>query len=436
MPSVTGVEIGPDYCVLVRARRRESATEITAIRIFDSLEWPTDLAVQAGQLRDARRELSLPRKAAVVVWDAGSGQRSASPEALLGAAGFTVDRILSPVDALGIMSRSRANAAGEGATAWISLNHHGVAISVVRDGNVLESREFAWRIKASEQRVQANVLRRYLYVAQLVPEMKRIKESIEKRYGTSIDVAITSGNVPDLRSLTMPLIDALDIEFETLDSPSGLKASGPVGAAVGQTASSLRLAVAAASAINSSGKGHSGRWLGAAAVLMLAAGVAAWGFTMRSAPLDRTAETAAPAPVSPPVVAQSQAPAPSTAPRSDSPRAPVDAQSEAPGAPVATSPPPEPAPAPRPQPRASIGTRGADRSDAGAGPPASGDSLPSVGGVLISGVRKLAVVEGTVVGIGDKVGAHTVAGIEPNAVIFRDAAGRETRVPIRPRGGG
>jgi hypothetical protein len=215
----------------------------------------------------------------------------------------------------------------------------------------------------------------------------------------------------------MPLIEALDIEFETLDSPSGLKARGPVGAAVGQTASSLRLAAAAACAIDRSGKRRSGRWLGAAAVLMLAAGVAAWGFSMRSASLERTSEAAPPPPMPRPVVAQS------------------GAQSDSSAAPVATSPPPEPTPAPRPQPRPSIGTRGADRPDGGA-VPASPDPLPAVGGVLISADRKLAVVEGAVVAIGDKVGAHTVAGIEPNAVIFRDAAGRETRVPIRPRSGG
>ena len=62
MSSVTGVELGPDYCVLLRGRRSGSAIEVTAIRIFDHLEWSTELAVQAGQLRDARRELSLPRR--------------------------------------------------------------------------------------------------------------------------------------------------------------------------------------------------------------------------------------------------------------------------------------------------------------------------------------------------------------------------------------
>ena len=415
MPTVTGVEIGPDYCVLVRARRREAAVEISAIRIFDSLEWSTDPDVQAGQLRDARRELSLPRRAAVVAWEVGRGSAAGSPESLLNAAGFSVERVLTPVDALAAMARARPNGPADGASAWLSLNHQGVALAVVRDGNVLDSRELAWRIKASEQRVQANLLRRYLYVAQLVPELRRVRDAIEKRYNTGIAVAITSGNVPDLRSLTMPLIQELDIEFETLDSVNGLKASGRVGAAVAQNAQSLRLAAAAAAEIDRSRRNHSGQWRGAAAILTLAAGVAVLGFTMWPPSSAKTpaAPSPAPSPLPPPVIAH-------TEPADD---------------PVATSPPPEPAPSPRPQPRSAIGIRGPDRTDGATVPSAGPDPLPSVGGILVSADRKLAVVDGTVVGIGDKVGTRTVAGIEPNAVILREASGREIRVPIRPRGG-
>jgi len=422
MSSVTGVEIGPDYCVLVRARRRDAAIEISAIRIFDSLEWSTDPAAQAGQLRDARRELPLPRRAAVVAWEAGRSQPSGSPETLLNAAGFSVERVLSPVDALAIMARSRPTGPADGATAWLSLNHHGVALAVVRDGHVLESRELAWRIKASEQRVQANLLRRYLYVAQLVPELRHAMDTIEKRHGTSVAVAITSGNVPDLRSLTMPLIQELDIEFETLDSVAGLKASGRVAAAVSQTAQALRLAAAAASEIDRSRRNHSGRWLGAAAALMLVAGVAVLGFAMwPPAQLKSSSSPSAPSP-------SASLPAPALPP-------PVAAHTEATAEPVATSPPPELAPAPRPQPRSAIGIPGLDRPDGGTLPPASADPLPSVGGVLISAGRRLAVVDGAVVGIGDKVGSRTVAGIESNAVVLREASGREVRVPIRPRSG-
>ena len=416
MPGVTGVEIGPDYCVLVRARRREAAVEISAIRIFDSLEWSTDPAVQAGQLRDARRELSLPRRAAVVAWEVGRDSSAGSPESLLNAAGFSVERVLTPVDALAAMARARPNGPADGASAWLSLNHQGVALAVVRDGNVLESRELAWRIKASEQRVQANVLRRYLYVAQLVPELRRVRDAIEKRYNTGIAVAITSGNVPDLRSLTMPLIQELDIEFETLDSVNGLQASGRVGAAVADNAQALRLAAAAASEIDRSRRKHAGQWLGAAAILTLAAGVAVLGFTMwpPSSAKAPAAPSPAPSPVPPP---------------------PVAVRTEPAGEPVATSPPPEPVPAPRPQPRSAIGTRGPDRTDGATMPSAGPDPLPAVGGILVSADRKLAVVDGRVVGIGDKVGSWTVAGIEPNAVVLRDASGRETRVPIRPRSG-
>jgi len=117
-------------------------------------------------------------------------------------------------------------------------------------------------------------------VAQLVPELRHAMDTIEKRHGTGIAVAITSGNVPDLRSLTMPLIQELDIEFETLDSVAGLKASGRVAAAVSQTAQALRLAAAAASEIDRSRRNHSGQWLGAAAALILVAGVAVLGFAM------------------------------------------------------------------------------------------------------------------------------------------------------------
>ena len=406
MSSVTGVELGPDYCVLLRGRRSGSAIEVTAIRIFDHLEWPTELAVQAGQLRDARRELSLPRRAAIVAWTAGRCSSAPGAETLLTAAGFTVQTLLSPADALTLLSRSRAGVE-EGATAWLSINHHGVAMSIVRDAAVLYAREFSWRIQASEQRVQAHLLRRYLYVAQLTPELRKAREAIENHYGVGIVRAIACGNVTDLRSLTMPLIDELDLEFETLDSPDGFEASGPVAAAVSQNASALRLAGAAAAFTFEAGSGRAGRWMARAAVLTLAAGAVWWAFTIGAAP--------------------------SATPRS-MPAAPTGGVADSPAAPVATSPPPEPPPSDRSRPQPSIGTQGADRSDSGTVQPKR-EPLPSLGGVLISADRRLAVVDGAVVAIGDRVGARTVADIEPNGVVLREASGTEIRLSIRGRTG-
>lgn len=410
MSSVTGVELGPDYCVLVRARQSGPAIEVTALRIFDHLEWPTELAVQAGQLRDARRELSLPRRAVVVAWTAGRASNEPNPETLLTAAGFTVQSVLSPVDALTLLARSRPRLEEEAPTAWLSINHHGVAMSVLRDASMLYSREFAWRIQASEQRVQAHLLRRYLYVAQLMPELRKAREAVEQQHGVGIGRAIACGNVPDLRSLTMRLIDELDFEFETLDSTDGYKASGPVAAALAQTTSSLRLASVAAAFRSEAGTGHSGRWAAVAAALTLAAGAAWWAFTIWAAS---------------PAMAPS-APAAPTA---------IAVQTEQPAAPVATSPPPATPPAEPSRPQPSIGTQGADRSDGGTIQPKR-EPLPSVGGVLISADRRLAVIDGAVVGIGDRVGTRTVADIEANAVVLREPSGNEIRLPIRGRTGG
>jgi hypothetical protein len=64
--------------------------------------------------------------------------------------------------------------------------------------------------------------------------------------------------------------------------------------------------------------------------------------------------------------------------------------------------------------------------------PAS-DPLPTVEGILIAPERRLAVVDGTVVGVGDAVGSRHVVRIEADAVILRDSAGRDVRVPVRPK---
>jgi hypothetical protein len=278
-------------------------------------------------------------------------------------------------------------------------------MSIVRDASVLYAHEFSWRIQASEQRVQAHLLRRYLYVAQLTPELRKAREAIENQYGVGIVRAIACGNVTDLRSLTMPLIDELDLEFETLDSPDGFEASGPVAAAVSQTASALRLAGAAAAFTFEAGSGRVGRWMARAAVLTLAAGAVWWALTIGAAP--------------------------SATPRS-MPAAPTGAVGDSPAAPVATSPPPEPPPSQRSRPQPSIGTQGADRLDSGTVHPKR-EPLPSLGGVLISADRRLAVVDGAVVAIGDRVGTRTVADIEPNAVVLREASGTEIRLSIRAR---
>jgi hypothetical protein len=409
MSSVTGVEIGPGYCVLVRARQHESDLEVTAARVFESAEWPDDSAWQVQLLSAARRELGLPRRATLVAWN--SPDAASSAEALLGAAGFTVEHVLRPVDALALLGWSHSRFRGSGAVAWLSINHHGAAVTVLRDADLLYAREFSWPIQASEQRVQAHLLQRYLYVAQLTPELRRAIQEVQDQHGVPVETAVACGNVADLRMLTMPLIRELDVEIDTLDSMDGLRAPRQAAAVVGQSAPAIRLAGAAAAF----GEAHprkrmTRQWAGAAAGLVLAAGAAWWAFTVWAA--HRPYGTASNG-------------TPSISVRSAEPSEPIG--TSAPSMPEPEEPPP-PAAEPPSRPQGPTGLLGSTGRDAEI-------PLPSVDGVLIASDRRLAVIDGAVVGVGDRVGLRTVARIELEAVVLREPSGREVRVPVRTRPG-
>lgn len=422
--NVTGIELGPDYCVLVRARRRDVAVEVTAVRIFEPDEWARDVRSRAALLEQARRTLSLPRHATVVAWDLAAFGVTAG-EAVLRDAGFTVDHVLAPSDALALLAWSRPQTAPGEPVAWLSINRHGAGIAVVRDHQLVYGAEFAWRIKASDKRAQAHLLRRYLYVAQLVPEMRKAMEVVRTQQGAAIETAVTCGNIPDLRSFTMPLIEQLDIEFETLDSLEGLHVEGALAGEMAQSAPVIRLAGAAAAfSQREAGVAHTGRWLGAAAGLLLAAGAAWWAFSTWNASA-RVPE----APQRPrnPVVSQARRtaePPPDATPAPPLPEAAPVATAEKTPPRIASSSTVE-----RPQPRPTTGRSAEPEPERARQVP---PPLPTVGGILISKDRRLAVIDGVVVGVGDEVAGRIVSKIDPDAVVFREPSGRHVRVPVRP----
>ena len=55
---------------------------------------------------------------------------------------------------------------------------------------------------------------------------------------------------------------------------------------------------------------------------------------------------------------------------------------------------------------------------------------PTVRTILYSAARRLAIVDGRIVGIGDAVGDYTVADIEKGAVVFTAPSGERLRVPV------
>ena len=55
---------------------------------------------------------------------------------------------------------------------------------------------------------------------------------------------------------------------------------------------------------------------------------------------------------------------------------------------------------------------------------------PAVRTILYSAARRLAIVNGRIVGVGDAVGEYTVAEIEKGAVVFTTPSGERLRVPV------
>ena len=59
------------------------------------------------------------------------------------------------------------------------------------------------------------------------------------------------------------------------------------------------------------------------------------------------------------------------------------------------------------------------------------EPLPRIDTVLIDQDRRLALVDGGVVKVGDAIGARVVVGIEQDAVVLREPSGRTVRVRVR-----
>jgi hypothetical protein len=372
---MTGIELAADSCVLVEVRRGRHPARLEAVHVVNPSEWPPQT------LAKVRRRKRLSRHAHVVAWTPTDAALRALEDA-----GFVVDTLVAPEQALAMLAAERPRSPSGAATAWIALARHGAAIIVANGPVVLYSRRIEWRYR-TVTRLNDQLLQRYTLVAHLAPELQQAMTVVRAGHGVAVDSIVTCGDLPDLRSLTMPLIEELDMEVETLDTLEGLDVTP---AAVSQRAvdfaPALRLA-AAVTALPGTKNPPRTRWWGSAAAVAVL--LAAFGWLAVSGLRGR----GEPATVPP----QSVGPVP----------APTAGASEPPIVPLI--------------PRAATSV---PRS--AASPP-----LPVVGSILIGAQRRLAIVDGTIVAEGDSVGGRRVIRIERDAVVLREAAGGEVRVTVR-----
>ena len=141
MSGVTGIELGPNFSVLVRGGRLGSHRTVAAASAIMPSAWPEDPHALADRLREARQRNELSRRARVVAW---GDDVSLAP---LVEAGFEVVSVLSPAQALARVVRARQVDAPPGtAIAALSLNTHGAAIAIVAGTEVIQSRVVEWTL--------------------------------------------------------------------------------------------------------------------------------------------------------------------------------------------------------------------------------------------------------------------------------------------------
>jgi hypothetical protein len=417
MSGVTGIELGPNYCVLVRGGRLGSGRTVSAASAVMPSAWPDDPGTLVERLREARERNGLSSRARVVAW---GGEATLTP---LTAAGFEIASVLSPAQALARVVHARQVGAPAGtAIAALSLNSHGAAIAIISGTEVIHSRVLEWTLGTPFSGTRSELLDRYLLVSQIAPQLQHDIDLVRPVHGATVTSVVACGNLPNLRSLAMLLIEEMDIEVETLDSAELLD-PGVAPGTLADTVASLQLAAVVASSGENRVPMHAdtgppdtasaqveppsrrhprfgSNLQGLAAVTVLVVS-AAWSFL----------QIAGSSPARP--IFPDGLPIPALAVLPERPELRAEATTGRDGLSI---------------PRAA--PDGARRSI----PPAPGlVPLPSVDGIMIAGTHRLAIVGGSVVTLGDTVGPRAIARIERDGVVLREPSGREVYVAIRPR---
>lgn len=382
------------------------------------------------ELRAARKEADLPLHARVVAWGMpGSGSEldlSHVPEVgPLLEAGFEIDAIVSPAQAMARLVNARKIDTSQTAVAAVALNTHGVATAIVSRGEAISARTFEWPLGRPFTGGRDELLERYLVVSQVAPQLQHVIDLVRPVYGVNVSSILVCGNLPNLRSLAMLLIDEMDIEIETLDSVD-LLASGDI--VPSEAVPSLQLAAAVSLPAHV-------RDVQPEPVAAAADDKAGWGALRRTSMVLTLAIAGAwaalqlgglspAAPLFPDGLVLAAAPAPVPAAADLRPEATIGRMADRAPAPVPES-------APTPLATTPVGTTRPVAPRSVATPPP--DPLPRVDGIMISDLRRMAIIDGTAVAPGDKVGARTVVRIERDGVVLREPSGRAVHVAIRMR---
>jgi Tfp pilus assembly PilM family ATPase len=155
-------------------------------------------------------------------------------------AGFIVEGVTTPCGALWSQARlRRASLPGE-VHAHVALGVSQSALGIFCDGALLYARDLDWGYAAQSMGTRV-AHDRELLAHRLSAELRRSFLYLKQYWEQDVAQVLLCGDMPEIRSLTAPLIERLNIEVETLDTLDGIEAETlPEGFA--ERAPMLRLA--------------------------------------------------------------------------------------------------------------------------------------------------------------------------------------------------
>ena len=141
-------------------------------------------------------------------------------------AGFLVDGVAMPCGALWALARQRRSTVPGEVHAYVSIGAARSAFVFVSNGLLLYGRELEWGY--AESPVGSPTPRPSDDIAaQLAGELRRSFLYLKQYWEEDVSQVLLCGDMPEIRSLTAPMIERLGVDIETLDSLDGIDTELP-----------------------------------------------------------------------------------------------------------------------------------------------------------------------------------------------------------------
>jgi hypothetical protein len=136
-------------------------------------------------------------------------------------AGFVIEGVTTPCGALWSQAKLRQSTMTGDVHAFVALGSHLSALAIFANGFFLYGRDIGWGYTGTSDGRRTPMDREEL-ADRLSKELRRSFLYLKQYWEPDVSQLLLCGDMPEIRSLTAPLIDRLNIEVETLDTLEGI----------------------------------------------------------------------------------------------------------------------------------------------------------------------------------------------------------------------